>query len=500
MAPSNNEIDCNSGKSSKKKTTMASSTAVKIKRKRKSHSLSVSISTLQNTDHLPSLVVTTIENAEKKSATERNMTKPPPKSPAYKPNNFNPSMQPHLMASTSITSPSSLSNGFSSSPMSSFSSPTSARGRPKTASQIKEMFDAGEQEEDDDGGSSDEENAEGFFNNNNCIDNDNNNDKDNDPTDDTVQEDSGGVDTNTTNASTSTLSSATDVLDKWKYLRETLNMFVFNNGEPANPADIKTFIPDDYNPSNDTTTAFNNADNPGNWPAYCYTAKQVKGGGYVYHRLPGGATPVPATDGFSGPIRTIGGCKIYYGGSDGTWGVNPDTDKFYSRSNATPINLLPKERRTVLDCEKLRKYGVNTDRISSEDALFFLQLLLPLTNTNAKGGINEYSEDQQKHLVVDERKPYYNEVATFSSANMQSLCGNADSCHNSPRLFSTKEQIQFDGITIANGNVGGGHDYHNLWNPNDDKHNKYVVQCSLKPTRFLEVKKYRKYNNNIMGE
>ena len=104
MAPSNNEIDCNSGKSSKKKTTMASSTAVKIKRKRKSYSLSVSISTLQNTDdHLPSLVVTTIENAEKKSATERNMTKPPPKSPAYKPNNFNPSMQPHLMASTSIT-------------------------------------------------------------------------------------------------------------------------------------------------------------------------------------------------------------------------------------------------------------------------------------------------------------------------------------------------------------------------------------------------------------
>ena len=119
------------------------------------------------------------------------------------------------------------------------------------------MFDAGEQEEDDDGGSSDEENAEGFFNNDNCIDNDNNNDNNNDPTVDTVQEDSGGVDTNTTNASTSTLSSATDVLDKWKYLRETLNMFVFNNGEPANPADIKTFIPDDYNPSNDTTTAFN---------------------------------------------------------------------------------------------------------------------------------------------------------------------------------------------------------------------------------------------------
>ena len=493
MAPSNNEIDCNSGKSSKKKKAMASSTAVKSKRKRKNRSLSVSISTLQNTDHLPSLVVTTIENAEKKSATERNMTKPPPKSPAYKPTNFNPSMQPHLMASTSITSPSSLSNGFSSSPMSSFSSPTSARGRPKTASQIKELFDTGEQEEDDVGGSSDEENAEGFFNNNNGTDSDNDNDNDNDPTVDTFQEDSGGVDT-------STSSSATDVLDKWKYLRETLNMFVFNNGEPAHPADIKTFIPDDFNPSNITTTAFNNADNPGNWPAYCYTAKQVKGGGYVYHRLPGGATPVPATDEFSGPIRTIGGCKIYYGGSDGAWGVNLDTDTFFSRSNATPINLLPKERRTVLDCEKLKKYGVNMNRISSEDALFFLQLLLPLTNTNAKGGINEYSEDQQKHLVVDERKPYYNEVATFSSANMQSWCGNADSCHNSPRLFSTKEQIQFDGITIANGNVGGGHDYHNLWNPNDDKHSKYVVQCSLKPTRFLEVKKYRKYNNNIIGE
>ena len=50
MAPSNNEIDCNSGKSSKKKKAMASSTAVKSKRKRKNRSLSVSISTLQNTD------------------------------------------------------------------------------------------------------------------------------------------------------------------------------------------------------------------------------------------------------------------------------------------------------------------------------------------------------------------------------------------------------------------------------------------------------------------
>ena len=489
MEPSDKETDCNSGKSSsKKKTTTARTNAPK--RDRKSHSLSISTNTLQNTAHLPPLVITAIENAEKKSVTERNTTKPLPKKPAYKPTTFNPSMQPHLTDSTSITSPSSLSNGFSfSSPMSSFSSPTSARSKPKTASQIKAMFDAREQEEDDDGESSDEENAEGFINNNNCVDDNNS------PTVDSIQEDSGGVDANNTSASTST-SSATDVLDKWKYLRETLNMFVFNNGEPANPADIKTFIPDDFNPSNDTTTAFNNADNPGNWPAYCYTAKQVRGQGYVYHRLPGGATPVPATEEFNGPIRTIGGCKIYYGGSEGTWGVNPDTDTFFSRSNATPINLLPKERRTVLDCEKLKKYGVNMDRISSDDALFFLQLLLPLTDTNSKGGINEYSEDQQKRLVVDERKPYYNEVATFSSANMQSWCGNADTCHTSTKLFSSKEQIQFDGITISNGNVGGGHNYHNLWNPDDDKYSRYVDRCSLKPTRFLEVKKYRKYNNN----
>ena len=455
------------------------------------------INTLQDPSHLSAAVIQQISKASDLSVKEKNAMRPEAATkPKYKPSKFNCSMQPFHVSSPSFASVSSFSNSLSS-PMSSLTSPASLNTQAQTAEEVAEMFLANDRTEEEEGGTSDEDNGDGF---NQKEEEDSDNDESN------VQQQENVEEGTSLSSSLSSSLSTPDLVatDKWIHLRQIAEKFVFNNGDLADPSDINTFIPEDFDGGTNITGTnkikpFHEIDNPGNWPPFCYTAKRMKGGGYVYHRLPGGATPVEKTADFSGPIRSIGGCKVYYGGPDGTWGVNPDTDPFCSRSFATPIDMLPKERGTVLDCDKLKQYGVNKEIVAAKDSLFWVQLLLPLTDTNGKGGINKFDKNGRK-IVHDERKPYYPKVATFSCQNMINNCGNADNCHTSTKLFSSKEEIQFDGITIANGNVGGDYDYHNLWDPNDDKYSKHVKNCSLKPTRFLDVKKYRKYNDNIKGK
>lgn len=157
------------------------------------------------------------------------------------------------------------------------------------------------------------------------------------------------------------------------------------------------------------------------------------------------------------------------------------------RKGATRIDILPKERRGSLDREKLEKHGLNIDRLIKKDALFMLQLLVPLTDTKKEGGV-EY----------DERMPYYSEVSRFSCLNLTKKCGSADT-GRTPKMFFSREEIHFDAIIMANGLAGGEANIDKLWDEGDPKFNPDVKKCKLKPTRFVDVKSFRKYNDNDRG-
>ena len=151
------------------------------------------------------------------------------------------------------------------------------------------------------------------------------------------------------------------------------------------------------------------------------------------------------------------------------------------------MNILPKERRGSLDREKLEKYGLNIDRLMKKDALFMVQLLVPLTDTSKEGGVKD-----------NNRLPYYSEVSRFSCKNLVNKCGSADT-GRTPKMFFSREEIHFDAILMANGLAGGEANIDKLWDEGDPKFNPDVKKCKLKPTRFVDIKSFRKYNDNDKG-
>jgi len=126
--------------------------------------------------------------------------------------------------------------------------------------------------------------------------------------------------------------------------------------------------------------------------------------------------------------------------------------------------------------------------VMADDALFFFQLLVPLTDTANNGGIKD-----------DKREPYYSKVARFTNQNMLNKCGCGN---NGPtnKWFASRDIIHFNAINFANGQMGGGHDYHNLWKEGDKKFCEEVKRCKLGPSRYCDVKTFLKYNDNREGE
>jgi len=95
------------------------------------------------------------------------------------------------------------------------------------------------------------------------------------------------------------------------------------------------------------------------------------------------------------------------------------------------------------------------------------------------------------------RKGYYTDVAHFSNINRayRTRPGYGHPCKD----FTAKEIIRFDGILMYNGVRGGDHALHHLWSDPQDCRYSDKVNNSMRPTRFLDIKKYLKYNDNKAG-
>ena len=221
---------------------------------------------------------------------------------------------------------------------------------------------------------------------------------------------------------------------------------------------------------------FDSVDNPGEWPRYCYRPVFVKGGKdagkYKHHQLPTGARPVPA-DGEG--KREMNGWKFHYKGWEST------ENKY--RHGATTANLFPKEMEGCLDAEVLKELGLTKKRMEHCDALFFLQLILPLCDPSRSGVDN------------DPRKPYYTEVEKFTNMG-KAESGYGGSYGHTWKASTACDQAKFDGALIHDGVLGGSNGaIYRRWDPDNVCFSKHISE-GLSATRFCELKRAKKLCHN----
>jgi hypothetical protein len=226
--------------------------------------------------------------------------------------------------------------------------------------------------------------------------------------------------------------------------------------------------------------SFESLDNPGKWPQYTYRAKfqKLAPKNYAHHSLPTGARPVPV-DGQG--KRVVDGWEFHYDkwNSDET----SEAPNFKNRSGATSTDPFPDNRKGRLDYELLKKLKLTKKRIVEGDALFFLQLLLPIGDPK-KSGIED-----------DPRLPYYSEVERWTQKYATSI-GLGGSYGHSFKEVMLEELLHFDSVVIRDG-VHGGTDgaIYRRWRQGETTFDEEVAK-SISHTRWLQLKRTYKLCDN----
>jgi len=133
--------------------------------------------------------------------------------------------------------------------------------------------------------------------------------------------------------------------------------------------------PEDWNPRVNSSRGeppMDDVDNPGGWSSFTYRPMfQAKGGKYIGHAMPAGATAVPISE--ETGKRQSNGYEFFYNG----WKQeNPTREN--CRFGASRDELFPPDRQVQLDINYLKKMGLTRQRMVECDTLFFYQLLLPI--------------------------------------------------------------------------------------------------------------------------
>ena len=229
---------------------------------------------------------------------------------------------------------------------------------------------------------------------------------------------------------------------------------------------------------------FEDVDNPGKWPQYCFRPKFVKGPGagskpeYSHHQLPTGAVPLPKNEDGK---RICDGWELHYNG----WKNPPSMNQH--RRGATTSNMFPDEMKGCLDADILTKLGLNETRMGKTadqetDALFFHQLILPICNPEKSG-------------MWDPRKAYYSEVERFTNGS-KSWSGSGGSYGHSWKNVNLKELTNFDGILVRDGVLGGSQGaLHRRWEVNGPCYDPSIANA-MTLARFGEIKRSLKLCNN----
>ena len=195
---------------------------------------------------------------------------------------------------------------------------------------------------------------------------------------------------------------------------------------------------------------------------------------YLHHCLPSGAMPVPKING----KRELNGWEFHYKG----W----THDGIQHRRGATTANMFPKEMEGCLDAVILEKMGLTKQRMGltgEVDALFFLQLILPMCNPQLSG------------IKDDPRKSYYHVVEQHTNATKLNS-GMGVSYGHQWNLTNSKELTNFDGILVRDGVLGGSQGaLHRRWEVGGPCYSKDIANV-MTLTRFGELKRSIKLCNN----
>ena len=222
--------------------------------------------------------------------------------------------------------------------------------------------------------------------------------------------------------------------------------------------------------------SFVSIDNPGEWDEYCFRPKfQPKNPRkYLHHSLPTGVIPVP-TESRDSEKRIDGEWEFYYRGWEGTE---------RRRDGADRHNLFPAERKGSLDGDLLKTMGLTKERMVECDALFFHQLLLPMCRIQKSG------------IEGDLREDYYDKVENFSNLYAFTELKLGSSYGHSFKNFSIPELIHFDGVVVRDGVKGGSNGaIYRRWIADGSDCDEFVMN-SLTFTRWLQIKRAIKINDN----
>ena len=225
---------------------------------------------------------------------------------------------------------------------------------------------------------------------------------------------------------------------------------------------------------------FKDVDNPGGWSSFVYCAKYDKQKKFISFKTPAGATVIPKDP--TGK-RVKNGWEFFYDG----W--KPDTfdEGTYVRGNATRENLKPSDRASSLDVEYLKKFGCNKKTVKDRNFLWFLNILLPVHETDETG------------VEDDERMPFFAWVARYTNSYAAMSKRGAGYGHKWESTDAA-EMVRFFGIPIRNGSLDGkpGSIY-NRWDCTSPLFDDLTAK-SMTITRWQMIKRNFKLNNNLQSK
>ena len=144
--------------------------------------------------------------------------------------------------------------------------------------------------------------------------------------------------------------------------------------------------------------------------------------------------------------------------------------------------LMPESRLGNLDAKVLKKLGLTSNRMKTNDFLFFYQLILPICDT-ARSGIPN-----------DKRLPYYAKVEEWSNLYAFQI-GLGGSYGHEFRNVTLKEIVQHDACIIRDGVRGGSSGaIYRRWQIGADYDDDIAMAISFR--RWLQVKRVKKLCNN----
>jgi hypothetical protein len=220
-------------------------------------------------------------------------------------------------------------------------------------------------------------------------------------------------------------------------------------------------------------------DNPGNWHMYSFCARFNSKKKYEGHFTPCGARVVPANnDG----IRQIGNWKFHYQG----WTADQFDKDTYVRGDAVHGNLKPPSRRGCLDADVLRKHGLTENRMIEKDALFFYQLLFPISNPKSSG------------VEGDHRMPYFTYAAICTNMYASGL-GSGIGVGRHWRSVTVEELVHWTACPIRNGALDGNPGtLTSRWSKDDRRHDALIEDC-MTLSRWQQIKRFFKLNHNFLS-